>query len=382
MGFLKKYFYIIFILTIFLEGCLPSVIKLDIKPDPISYPMFGKVPYRDFYIPVSIGDSLKLKWEKDINGGITNSTVTIYDSYIFINDLSGWITCLDFNTGKQLGQLKDKGAIFSSPIVDNNILIYTISLNNENYSLLNFYNLRTGEPIFNIKIKDKILSELIKTKDGVIFNTINGNVYKYNINGSKVWEAETKAHMHCSPAMNDNTIIIGNDDGEVIALNAYNGDLIFRKKIGYIFTSNISISDSTAFLGDKNGVLFAVDLKNGTVKWKVETGSEIISTPVFKDNYVYAGNLGGRFYAIDIDNGKINWQNEINGVINATPLLANNYLIIPNLDGELDFVETKTGKVAKRFILPSHARLTPLYFRNTLFIGYDNGILGAYEIVQ
>ncbi len=382
MGFLKLYFYIIFILLIFLEGCFPSVIKLNVKPDPDPYTMFGKIPSRDFFVPISISDSLKLKWKKDINGGITNSTVTIYNSYLFINDLSGWITCLDVNTGKQLGQLKDKGAIFSSPIINNNTLIYPIALNNENYSLLNYYNLRTGEPIFKIKIIDKIISELIQTKDGVIFVTLSGNVYKYNYNGSKVWETETKVRTHCSPAMNNGIVIFGNDNGEVIGLNSYNGNVIFKNKIGYIFTNSVSISDSTAFLGDKNGTLYAVSLKNGKVIWKVETGSEIVSTPVFNNENVFVGNLGGRFFAIEIGNGKTIWLTKLNGVINATPLLTNNYLIIPNLDGQLDFVETLNGKIIKRFILPSHARLTPLYFRNTLFIGYDNDILEAYEIVK
>ncbi|MCL5031279.1 MAG: PQQ-binding-like beta-propeller repeat protein [Bacteroidetes bacterium] len=379
---MKKTFYIIFILSILLEGCLPSVIKLEVKPDPNPYTMFGKVPSRDFYIPITIGDSLKEKWEKDINGGLTNSSVTLYNSYVFINDLSGWVTCLDLNTGKQLGQLKDKGSIFSSPIIENNILIYPISLNNENYSLLNFYNFRSGEPVFAIKIQDKILSELIHTKDGIILNTLGGKVIKYNFNGSRVWEADTKASTHTSLAMKDNIIIFGNDKGEIVALNAYNGNQIFKKKIGYIFTNNVSISDSTAFLGDKNGAFFAVKIRTGNIKWKIDTGSEIISTPVFNDEIVFIGNLGGKLFAVNKASGKIIWQSELNGVINATPLLAKNYLIVPNLDGELDFVEPATGKIKKRFILPAHVRLSPLYFKNTLFIGYDNGILGAYEIVE
>ena len=317
-----------------------------------------------------------------IHCGLTNSTVTIYNSYVFINDLSGWVTCLDLNTGKQLGQLKDKGSIFSSPVIENNVLIYPVSLNNENYSLVNYYNFRSGEPIFSIKIRDKLLSELIQTKDGIIFNTAGGKVFKYNYNGSKVWEYDAKVSMHCSPAMKDNTVITGDDKGEVIALNAYNGNQIFKKNLGYIFTNNVSISDSTAFLGDKDGVFFAVDIRTGNVKWKVETGSEIISTPVFNDENVFIGNLGGKFLALNKTSGKIIWQSELNGVINATPLLTKNYLIVPNLVGELDFVEPASGKITKRFVLPSHVRLSPLYFKNTLFIGYDNGILGAYEIVK
>ncbi len=382
MGFLKKFYSIIFLLFFFFDGCLPSIIKLEVKPDKNPYTMFGKIPSRDFYMPIIIGDSLKEKWEKDINGGLTNSSVTIYDSYVFINDLSGWVSCLDLNTGKQLGQLKDKGAIFSSPVIENNILIFPIALNNENYSLLNFYNYRTGEPVFEIKINDKILSEFIKTDDGIIFNTLGGKVFKYNFNGSKVWEVDTKVTSHCSPAMNNNTVIFGNDNGEVLALNAYNGNQVFKKKIGYIFTNNVSISDSTAFLGDKNGQLFAVDLRSGNVKWKVETGTEIISAPVFNDENVFIGNLGGKFFAINKVSGKIIWQTELNGVVNATPILTKNFLIVPNLAGELDFVEPLTGKITKRFILPAHVRLSPLYYKNILFIGYDNGMIGAYEIVE
>lgn len=358
------------------------MIKVNVKNDPAPYTMFGRVPGRDFYLPVTIGDSLKEKWETDVNGGLANSSITVYDSCIFINDLSGWVTCLNMYTGKRIGQLKDKGAVFSSPLIENNILVFPVTLNDENYSYINFYNYKTGESISQKKVDDKILTEFIKDKNEFIFNTLHGKVYKYNFNGIKVWDVDTKASAHCSPAMNDNVIVFGNDKGEVIALNAYNGSQIYRIKIGSMFTGGVSISDSMIFIGDNAGYIYALELLSGNIKWKIDTGSEIISTPVFNSKTLFIGNLGGKLYAVNKENGKLIWESDISGVINATPLLTNNFLIVPNLDGELDFVEPQTGSIKKRFMLPSHARLSPLYFRNTLFIGYDNGVIGAYEIIK
>jgi outer membrane protein assembly factor BamB len=379
MGFLKKRL-IILLPIIFLSGCLPSIIKIKVLNDPLPYEMFGKIPQRDFYNPVTISDSVIEKWETSVNGGFTNSSFTNYDSSIFINDLSGWVTCININTGKHLGQIKNKGAVYSSPIVTKTLVIFPLVVSNDNYTDLFYYNFIKGKVDSKIKIDGKVLSQLIKIKDGVIFNTEDGKVFKYDNYGKRIWETKTKVRCHSSPSMSNNTIFFGNDDGEIVAIDPEYGKILYKKKIGSPFSGSSTISNNVAYIGNTDGILYAVKLSSGDVLWKFNSGSEIMDVPVMNNNNIYLANMSGKLFSIDKKSGKQNWATEIGGVINATPLLTNNYLIVPNLDSQIDFVDVSTGKITKRIKLEGHAKLSPVIIKNKLLIGYDNGIIRAYEI--
>ncbi len=379
---MKKIFYIILFLSVLVfNGCLPSIIKVNVTKDPDAYTMFGRTQERDFYLPVTIGDSLVEEWETKINGGFTNSSVTAYDSCVFINDVSGWVTCFNILNGKRIGQYKEKGAVYSSPVIYENILIFPIVLNNNNYTDLYFYNYKTGAPISKIKVEGKITNELIKTKKGIIFLTGDGTAAEYNFLGSKIWETNLDTKCHSSPSSNGKYIFFGNDNGNIIILNQENGKLIYKKKIGNSFYGASTIKNNTGYIGDDSGEIFAIDIPSGKIKWKFNTGTRIFSVPVVNKNFVFIGNLGGKLFSLNKEDGQLIWQKNVGGVIDATPLLTNNYLIVPNLNGKLYFVNANNGKIEKTYTMPGHIRTSPVYIKNLLFIGYDNGILKAYEVL-
>ena len=92
MGLLKYKIFILLVIVL-ISGCARSVIKYATKLDENPYKMYGKNPSRAFFSAESISDSLILKWETEANGSFPNSSVSVYDDLVFINDLSGRIFC-------------------------------------------------------------------------------------------------------------------------------------------------------------------------------------------------------------------------------------------------------------------------------------------------
>jgi len=97
MGLLIKKILIIGSMIVFLLGCGKSFIKITARLDSDPYPMFGKTSARNFYVPVTVSDSLVLIWENEVHGSFTNSSVTVYDEYVFTSDLGGRIYVFDIN---------------------------------------------------------------------------------------------------------------------------------------------------------------------------------------------------------------------------------------------------------------------------------------------
>jgi len=383
MGFLKTLLLNIIpvVSVLFFNSCTTSIIKTNSTFDHEPYQMFGKTPKRSFYYPFITGDSLKKMWESEINGSFPNSSVTLYDKYVFINDLSGRIYCFDAVNGKKIGQLKSKGSVFSAPLVDRFLLIYISAFNDDNFSNLYFYDLNDAKYLNEIKITGRVLTEMIKSNDGIIFSTEIGIIYKFSFQGEKIWETDTKGFTYGSPAAENNFVVLGNNKGDIISLNAKDGSIQYQIKIGELPFGSCSISGSDYFIGNDDGNLYSINLKSGKINWYVNTGGRIIMTPAYDDDNIYVGNLRGDFFSIVKGTGKINWGKKLGALFNITPIITKNRIILPDQNEKLYFVEKDSGIVKKTYSFEGRLKLTPVIKNeNILILGYDNGVLDAYEI--
>ena len=374
-----KYFLFFLLSFILFYGCSASLIRIKTNPGQKTYSMFGKTPERDFYISKNIGDTLIKKWENDVNGGFSNSSVTVYGGYVFVGDLSGRIFCFNDSTGKEMGKLKNKGAVYSAPVIDKTNVIFAVASENSNESDLISYNFVTGKENYDKEIEGKILTEMIKKDSSIIFNTEDGKVFRYSIGGDKIWEFSSGAFVHSSPAIADNIIIFGNDKGEILTVDYDNGKLIYRKKIGSPFFCGATIRDGVAFIGNDNGKLYAVEIKSGDIKWEFNTDARIKMTPAITDNIIVIGNLNGDIYAINKSGGKQIWVTKTGGLFDATPLITMKTIIQPDLNEKFYLIDLLTGKIFNTYSLDGRVKLTPVIVDSTLFIGYENGNIRAYK---
>ena len=382
MGFLKyKILFPVFIL--FIGGCARSVIKYSTSFDTDPYQMFGKMPAREFYLPQEISDSLILKWESDMYGSFLNSSVSIYDDLVFINDLAGRIFCYQFEDGKQIGKLKySSGSVFSTPIPLRNKVIFPVAEEEEDITHLVIYDFQNGKETNYIELPGRVLTQTILYGNDILFNSDIGSAFRFTTSGTEVWQTNTRKPSRSSPAMTNELFIFGNDDGEIIALNSNNGDSVYVKKIGGSFFSGLTISNGLIYVGNINGKIYALKVNDGTIKWQYDTGSRIIMTPVTDDQNVYVGNLDGRFFSLDKTTGEKNWSKKFTGVLNTTPLVTNNLILLPDVQFLLHLINKSTGEVVKSIELEGRAKLSPVIHNNFLFIGFDDGKIRAYEFAK
>jgi len=381
MGLLKSKF-ICFLFLIFLSGCARSVIKLSNYEDENPYSQYGMTSQRKFYYQYPISKNLTEKWESGINGGFSNSSVVMYDSAVFINDLSGRIYCFSIINGKTLGQLKYKGSIFTTPILHNSILIFVISNDNVNTSTLVFYDFNLGQEVSSIEIYGRFTVEMLKVDDGIILISETGHVQKYDFSAKLIWDAETKSFVHSSPASDNKYLVFGNDDGEIVCIDSFDGTLVYRKKIGASFFCGTVISGNEIFIGNDNGKLYSIDLRSGNINWSFQTSGKIMMEAVVDTFNVVIGNLKGELFQIRKSDGEQMWKTETNGLLNSTPLLTPEYLILPDANKKLHLISADKGEMLDSILFDGRVKLSPVIKNNILFIGYENGNLKAYEFTR
>lgn len=381
MGLLKYKIFSLVVL-ILISGCARSVIKYATKLDENPYQMYGKNPSREFYLPASISDSLVLKWESEANGGFSNSSVSVYEDLVFINDLSGRIFCFNIETGKKIGSLKySGGAVYSTPIPFRSKIIFPVALEKDNLTELIIYDYSQGKEIEAIELPGRVLTQMITNDDDVLFTSEVGIAYRFSSSGKKIWETHTRVPTRSSPALVDELFIFGNDDGEIIALNSISGDSVYVQKIGGHFFSGLTISENVIYVGNDNGFVYALNAVDGGIIWQFDTGARIKMEPSVDEQNIYIGNLNGNFYSLNKYNGNENWKTDFNGILNTTPLITENIIILPNVLFEIHFLDKQSGFLIHSIPLEGRAKLSPVIHRNILFIGYDDGVIRAYEFV-
>ncbi|MCH8941720.1 MAG: PQQ-binding-like beta-propeller repeat protein [Bacteroidetes bacterium] len=377
---MKKGLYILFVLLVFVSGCTTSILLVKSKIDHNAYSMFGKNPQRNFYVPIEFNVNIKLKWKSNTRGAFPNSSVTISDSIVFINDLYGRVYAFNFFNGEKYGEIKNKGAVFTTPVVSGLWIVFVVSMEQDDMSKFVMYDFTNAKPFREVDVEGRVQTEILKLSDGFVITTLNGKVIKYDKFGIFLWETNTNVNTRSNPAFLNNKIILGNDKGEIIALNNNDGKILYHKKIGGKFWSGSIISDGKIFIGDTNGKLYCLDINSAKIIWEYDTGAKILMTPVADDSNIYIGNLAGKFYSIDKNSGQKKWDIKTDGLFNTTPLVTKNILIAPDFNKKILFIDKRKGTIQKTMELNGRAKLSPVIFKNTLFIGYDRGKLEAYEI--
>lgn len=376
---MKKIF-VPFILLLFgLQGCSISIISIPGNRAAATYPMFGGNPARNFYVPETVSDSLELKWENGGSGGFANTSVTISDSIVFVPDLSGRIYAYNIHNGNELGKIKNKGAVYGAPVIKNFWIIFAVASLDEDETEVFFYDFTTGKIFRDEIIPGRVQTEIVETSDGFVLATEAGRIQKLGEYGLPEWHVNLDSYIHSSPACKDGIIVIGNDKGEVTGIDQKNGKIIYRKKIGGPFRGGGSISGNSLIIGNSDGYIYSIDFKTGAIRWKFDTGAKIVMTPVAGGNYVYVGNLAGDLFCLDKDTGTKQWVYHSPGLFDVSPLVTNNLIFIPDLARVLHIIDTKSGRPDKIIQLGGRGKLNPVMFNNLLIIGFDRGVLQAYE---
>jgi len=75
-------------MLLIIAGCSKRIVLNEINLSGDSHAMFGKTTERIFYNDITLGDSLKLKWETDTKGSYKNTSLIFLDEIMFASDLA------------------------------------------------------------------------------------------------------------------------------------------------------------------------------------------------------------------------------------------------------------------------------------------------------
>lgn len=126
--------------------------------------------------------------------------------------------------------------------------------------------------------------------------------------------------------------------------------------------SSPAVDEETVYVGQDDGLLRAIDRQTGQLRWSFATRrhaeelgcSEAACTGIhgsaaFDDQRIYVGDYAGWLYAIERATGVLAWERELGGSIGSSPVIDGQKLWIavedPEPNGRVFLLDRMTGKV-------------------------------------
>lgn len=265
------------------------------------------------------------------------------DGIIYTASKNGTINAFD-QSGNSKWNYYTGGTMFHSPAKDKDVLAAAIfesdliTLNANNGDILQIIGLseNISSPPFLIDLKHNGYD----TK-GVIISTIKGDIFCYELYSLElVWSQKSiRGQIISAPLQTGNMVIFLNWNGEVFALNADSGSLIWRLK-----------------LFKENKIL-----KN-------------LSSPITDGRNVYVSYDENFFAAVDLLQGTLRWINNSISHQHIFVLTSEGQLLVKGKENNLFLVSATDGKVIKTIPSP-----TGKYFPNNILVIDDYKLTGTSE---
>ncbi len=152
--------------------------------------------------------------------------------------------------------------------------------------------------------------------NGLLYISTARGLYALNAeNGDVVWRFDTQLPLGNSPTVSDGVVYVGGYDRKIHALDALTGTQLWAfegAKAG--FSTNPLIVDGKVIVGNRDGNMYAIGAhgtpQQGQLLWSFTTGGTIDISAAYKDGIVYFASNDNYAYALNANNGALVWKSQ------------------------------------------------------------------------
>lgn len=327
------------------------------------YSLLGPINYDNAIYAASRSGQVKAidlfdghtKWDKNLSKSSLFSSkkalfsggVSVDDKYVYVGSERAVVYALDRNDGSVIWEKPVKGEVLARPVSsEDKLIVYTASGN------LQALDRNTGEEIWDVMLEVPPLSLRGNSTPTIahgaaILGDDTGHVNAYYINdGQLIWQQRISHpsgsteiaklnDVDSTPVIEGNLAYAIGYNGNVVALDLSNGQIVWRKEMGS--THSFAVDSQHLFVVDQDDSVQAVSKNGGTVLWtQADLLHRQLTDPVLYENYIVLGDFEGYLYWLSKDNGEVVAKTQVSssGLI-SKPLVVDNKVIVQAKNGDI-----------------------------------------------
>ena len=329
----------------------------------VDWPTFGYDDRRLRYLPSSLRPPFRVEWTFHAHHLLEFPPAVAYGRAYVANN-PGTLFAVQAATGRTSWQYVSGRCTAASPAVANEVVYMaflnvrrkggepcnaapgTPGLDGEVVAL----DARKGTLRWHRRIGPSETSPLVA--GGLVFvGDWNGDVYALRAaTGRVVWRFRTGGQVKGALALSGHRLYAGSYDHHLYALAARTGKLIWRgsaqERLGGrgTFYSTPAVAYGRVYIGSTDGKVYSFGASTGALRWSQSTGGYVYGSPAVWKEHILVGSYSGRFFSLDAATGDIEWQFEANGPISGSATVLGGLVYFSTLAGRTYALDPQTGK--------------------------------------
>jgi outer membrane protein assembly factor BamB len=303
----------------------------------VDWPLFGRVPEGTHYLPAEDGalePPLRQAWSINTHA-LIEFPPAINDGVAYVINKYGNGKAVRLSDRKVLWEVRvrpsDKGKpnFVTAPVYHRGI-VYGAFLDGH----LAAGDAKTGRKLWVRDLGAHLESSPLAVGDTLYLGTDSTDLLALRASDGKVqWRFNAPGAIKASPSHHDGRIYVADYQSSMFALDAASGKPLWRTNTSKVppfgnggFFSSPAIAFGKVYAARDDGTVYAFDEKTGKVEWSFDSGDYVYGSPAVAQvpgtkPSVYIGAENGRFYALDAATGKVEWRRDVGGPIPGTAVV-------------------------------------------------------------
>jgi len=358
---------------------------------------------------LAINDSPQVVWTADVGTGTSSSRIlttppVVADGKVFAKDAESTVSAYRADTGERLWSvtLKPEKARDSDEFGGGLAWYGGKLFVTTGFAVVFCLDPQDGHEVWHSSVSAPVRGAPLVFADRVFVTAIDNKLQALAaIDGADLWSyvglSETAGYVGGnSPAGSGEYIVAPFTSGELIALRADNGRVVWNESLvgnrrearAFGNLADIRgrpvIDRGLVYAMGTAGALSAFDLNSGSRRWDRNIGGN--QTPWAAGRWVFIVSGSADVAALTRDAGKVKWVTPLTQykdekrrepILWAGPVLASDRLLVGGTTGELLSLSPYTGEILGKLDMHSPIRLGPVIANRMIYVLTDSGQLVA-----
>jgi outer membrane protein assembly factor BamB len=349
-------------------------------------------------MPVQTTIEVANDWRTAAGGGVDERYLKLSpvldDGTLFVTDAQGVVTAVAVGEGRQLWQKPLDVTVIAGLQRGPGVLF----LGTEDGVVIALSQ-ADGSVLWREQLGAEVMGLSEANLGVVVARTADSRVHGLDVrSGEALWQlGRTTPVLNLRgasrPIVGSGRIIIGFDDGKLVALSPVRGNVLWTTTIAnpsggselerlIDIDGEIKLVDGIIYVAAFHGRVAAVTLSDGRILWSRELSSHM-GLDVDAER-VYVTDADGFVWALDRLNGATLWkQDQLKNRSITAPVAIDEYVLVGDFEGYTHWLSQYDGRFVARTRTDSAGILsTPLVENDTVYVLHRNGELAALSIPQ
>jgi outer membrane protein assembly factor BamB/tRNA A-37 threonylcarbamoyl transferase component Bud32 len=232
---------------------------------------------------------------------------------------------------------------------------------------------QTVKPLWTFKCEDEIRGSPALDNNVIYIGSYDNNMYAINAsNGEFIWKYPTDGGVVNRPVITEGSVYFGSEDNRLYCVSSRSGKLNWTYQTEGPIRCSPRVAEGHVFFGSDDNHLYAVNLISGRMTWKTETSGPVRSSPFVTSDYIYFGTEYGEVLCVDF-RGQVKWRFQTKRGVTSSPLVEQGVIFFASLDGTFYAMDAKSGWSLWRFRMGKGSISSPSKFTNYVYVGSADG---------